>query len=113
MRMISFTIADIDLDKIDHYLSEVPNCWKKTRGKRYWSSSLVLVANEQRQIENNHLMVVEWMMTGAINYSIQISILIDSILKTCEIFIPGFWYPQKKLAEAIRMVFKKDEPQTA
>lgn len=106
--MISFTISDIDFDNIDSYLSEVPKYWKKTRGRRYWPSSLVQVSKEVRTIHTKYLVVVEWEVTAAINYSFQISMLIDAEHGTCEVFVPGLWYPQRKLTEAIQLAFKKE-----
>lgn len=109
--MISFSIADIDLEQIDLNLASVPSHWKKVRG-RSWGSNLKLKSKVNRRMNGQHLIIWEWELLFMPMMRIAALFRIDPNLEGSEVFVicPAFELDEDLVRVLLMALLKIDDP---
>ncbi|MHA2143115.1 MAG: hypothetical protein ACXADD_16660 [Candidatus Thorarchaeota archaeon] len=108
--MISFTITEIDMEKIDNYLSNVPNLLKKVKFR--WGSRLTLKSKISRRVDGQHLMIWEWELLFKPMMRFAALFRIDPNLVSSEVFVfcPAFEMDEKLVLVLLMALQKIDDP---
>lgn len=112
MRMISFTLRNIDLGQIDTGLLRMPEHWEKVKGWRFWGCGLILRSQVNRQLNGQHVIIREWEITMSRGRSRLAAFLwIDSDLESCEVFLTGSgWLEEQFPRMFIMSLLNIDDP---
>ncbi|MHA2064629.1 MAG: hypothetical protein ACXABY_09675 [Candidatus Thorarchaeota archaeon] len=112
MKMISFTLTNIDLDQIDLSLASVPSLWKKVRRRWSWGSTIKLKSKINRRVDGQHLIIWEWEMRFKPMMRIAALFLIDANLESSEVFVicPAFEMDEEFVHVLLMALLKIDDP---
>ena len=112
MRMISFTLRNIDLGQIDQKLARMPEHWDKVKGWQFWGCGLILKSQVNRQRQGQRVIIREWEITNSRGrFRLPAFLWIDPNLESCEVFLTGSgWLEKKFLRMFIMSLLNIDDP---
>jgi hypothetical protein len=108
MTMIVLRFTGASPSKMDKYLSDIEKCWARTRGSWFWKVDLTLGQRIGRDLQSQHLEIVEWNLPWAHpegssrNTAV---FLFDRAQESCDVFIVAMPGVSEGIAKAIAMAF--------